>query len=792
MVLTINNDIVEPSFETVPEEMRELNNWVLWQAVETNEVNENGERILSKVLKRADGRSAKSNDADTWTDFHTAFSTYATNNFSGIGFVFEKKNRIIGLDLDGHFEDMQPVTKVAAYICEVTYTEISPSGTGAHAYFIGDMPENFKKKYKDHEGELEIYDDKRFYTFTGVSVGTDEICRDQSIIDKIVKRYFYIEPKTEPVIIEAKDTPVLPDDIVKRKMLKNPKIKKLFDGDISDYDSKSEADLGLCNHLAFWTGKNANQMYRLFKDSELYDDKTDSERNGSTYIFEYGINKAIRDVTDVYKQSLAKPEQSSDLTWDEMVTFDSEEVLSFPENIFPDWLESYVNQVAESTQTPREMAAMGAFSALSIALTKKFNICVYGDWVEPLNTYMLTLMPPSSKKSRVFNDMMKPIQDYQRDKNEQLKVAISQNRHELDLKEKKINSIKTRITQSKKDDVNQLEEQLRYAVEDYENTEEVFPPTYIADDVTPEMLEKLLQENNEKIGIISAEGGLFSSIKGKYSDVSSYEVYLAGYSGDRMSTHRLTRDKIELDNPMISIGVFAQPSIIESLPRDFFDRGLMARFLYSLPKDNRGDRAIRPKPKDPAITQKYYDNIMALMSADTTGVTLRMSDDADINVQLMQEEIESRQKPGNDLAENDDIGNWGGKLVGHMMRLAGLIHMSKTLGSHDLEVRRDTIHAVEDLKDYFISHMKKAFHVSNSDQDTIDAQYLLDKIIEHSVDGRIKNQDLWQQVKKKFKKSRDLQMVLEELEERSFIKLRDLKVNGRGKPARFIILNPNI
>lgn len=804
MVLTINQTIVEPEFDTVPEEMQQLNNWVLWQTATekkrdgTPKVTADGEQILSKVLKRSNGRAAKSDDPDTWTDFHTAYSTYASKKFSGIGFVFEKKNRIIGLDLDGHFDDMQPITKIAEYICSITFTEISPSGTGAHAYFIGNMPERFKHKFKDDEGGLEIYNDKRFFTFTGVSVGQENICKDQSVIDMLVEKYFYKEEmkakqeSNESEILEAANVPVLPDDVVKRKMMKKPKIKALFDGDISEYDSKSEADLALCNHLAFWTGKNRNQMYRLFQQSALYDEKSDSTRDDSTYIFKYGIDVAIEDTTDVYKQAVANPSESKDFVWDDIVTFDSDEVLPFPDDIFPDWLEQYINQVAKSTQTPREMAAMGAFSALSIALTKKFNICVYGDWIEPLNTYMLTLMPPSSKKSKVFNDMMRPIQDYQKEKNEEMKVAISQNYHELDLKEKQIHSIKTKITQAKTDQVEDLQEQLKYAVEDFENTEEIHPPTFIADDTTPEVLAKLLQENKEKIGIISAEGGLFSSIKGKYSDVSNYEVYLSGYSGDRMSTHRLTRSKVELDNPLISIGVFAQPSIIESLPQDFFDRGLMARFLYSLPKDNRGERDIRPPSIDPIVAQRYYDNIKKLLEVNTEGVTLRMSKEADANVQLMQEEIEYRQKPGNDLAENDAIGNWAGKLVGHMMRLAGLIHMSKVLNKSDFSVQRDTIHATEDLKDYFISHMKKAFHVSNMDQDTMDAEYLIEKIIERSVDGRIKYQELWQHVKKKFKKSDELKFILGELEARSFIKIADLRPTGKGRPSKVILLNPNI
>ena len=100
MVLTVNHDIIEPVIENVPDEMYRLNNWVVWKAVESDKVNENGERILDKVLKRTNGLSASSTDPKTWTDFHTAYHAYASGSFDGIGFVFEEKNGIIGLDLE--------------------------------------------------------------------------------------------------------------------------------------------------------------------------------------------------------------------------------------------------------------------------------------------------------------------------------------------------------------------------------------------------------------------------------------------------------------------------------------------------------------------------------------------------------------------------------------------------------------------------------------------------------------------------------------------------------------------
>lgn len=793
MALTINDKIVEPVPETVPEQMQKLNNWVVWKTAPSKKVNEHGEQILDKVLKRTNGASASSIDPKTWTDFHTAYSSYANGKFSGIGFVFEKENRIIGLDLDGHFEDGEPLTEIAEKICNETFVEISPSGTGAHAYFIGDMPEDFKKKYRDHEGELEIYNDGRFFTFTGVMVGQDDISKNQGFINDLVKQYFYKPPENEITYEEARTPNVFPSNEIKRKMFRNDKVKQLFDGDLSEYgNDSSAADMALANHLAFWTGKNPNQMDDIFRESGLYREKWDKvhSSNGDTY-GEMTIKEAIRSCQNVYKQSVENPRESKDHVWDEIVTFDNEDVLPFPKDIFPDWLEDYIDQVAQSTQTPREMAAMGAFTALSIAMTGKFNVEVYDGWVEPLNTYLLTLMPPSSKKSQVFKAMMLPIQDFQKEKSEQMKVAVAQSKHDLDVKEKTINGLKTRISQPKKgDDIRELEQELADAIEDFETTEQVHSPTYIADDTTPEMLTQLLQNNNERMGIVSAEGGIFSTIKGKYSEVSNYDVYLSAYSGDMMSVHRLSREAVQLNEPLISIGVFAQPSVIQNLPREFFDRGLMARFLYSLPKDNRGERSIRPKRRDPVISDTYYNNMKTLLNINASGVTLSLTRNADNLLYLLQEEIEHRQGDGKDLSENDDIGAWSGKLIGQLMRLAGLLHMSKTMSYISYEIEEDTMHIVEKLKDYFISHMKKAFNISSEDPFIKDSEYLLSKILEMQEDNAVKQQSLWQKVKWKFKTAKDIEDPLKLLEDRGYIKVVDLKTESSKKTAKTIILNP--
>jgi hypothetical protein len=60
---------------------------------------------------------------------------------------------------------------------------------------------------------------------------------------------------------------------------------ELWSGRDSRYPSQSEADMGLCFYLGFWTGGDPERMDRLFRNSGMYRGKWDRVHfaNGATY-----------------------------------------------------------------------------------------------------------------------------------------------------------------------------------------------------------------------------------------------------------------------------------------------------------------------------------------------------------------------------------------------------------------------------------------------------------------------------------------------------------------------------
>ncbi len=97
------------------------------------------------------------------------------------------------------------------------------------------------------------------------------------------------------------------------------KFERLWKGNTGGYDSQSEADMALCNMLAFWTGGDQPWMDDLFRQSGLLRDKWDDVHyaDGSTY-GEKTIERAVENTSAFYD-----PESREEQTQDSPSTGDS-------------------------------------------------------------------------------------------------------------------------------------------------------------------------------------------------------------------------------------------------------------------------------------------------------------------------------------------------------------------------------------------------------------------------------------------------------------------------------------
>lgn len=286
-------------YQAIPLELRCLPNWVCWQAVQD-------ERSHSGVSKRPidpkTGNFAKSNDPSTWGDFDTAVQ--AAQKWSGIGFMFSKSG-YFGVDLDDIAEDLQNYRDggggiVTEFVNALqSYAEVSQSGTGIHIICKGCLPKGGRRR-----GKVEMYDSGRFFVMTGQPISEyAEVTECSERIRPLHEKYIGGGKEPTANIRQTSALPQTADEILKAAVnSKNgTKFKALYSGDWSGYySSQSEADIALCNMLAFWTGCDAAKMDALFRTSGLMREKWDRALSGSTY-GALTIQKAIADCTEVYR-----------------------------------------------------------------------------------------------------------------------------------------------------------------------------------------------------------------------------------------------------------------------------------------------------------------------------------------------------------------------------------------------------------------------------------------------------------------------------------------------------------
>lgn len=293
-----------------PEELKQLKRWVGYRLVPDKDDGKPRKVPINAVT----GGNARSNDPSTWCDYLTAKNAADKYGYNGIGFMFVKEDGFVGIDID-HCYDPQTGTfnEVAKAIMAVqpTYMEFSPSGDGIHVWLKGTKP---KGASKNTETGVEMYDSVRYFTVTEKQIPGSPDTVSAALPDTLQRIHDdFLKKKQRPKKKAKKNRgEKLKDDEILEKAAEagNGEVfTELMDGKWEGrYPSHSEADMALCMKLAFWSGKDKEQMDRIFRTSGLFRDKWDQKHHadGSTY-GEETLDRAVESTESVYSTESDSP-----------------------------------------------------------------------------------------------------------------------------------------------------------------------------------------------------------------------------------------------------------------------------------------------------------------------------------------------------------------------------------------------------------------------------------------------------------------------------------------------------
>lgn len=266
------------NFNNIPVEMRALKQWVCYRTYTAKD----GKR-KKVIISPVNGKFAKCDEPETWTTFEHARRYCERYRYEGLTFALTKGITFIDIDHAVNKDTGEILSKEAKELLAIfpdTFIESSVSGTGIHIIVKGSMPNDALKR-NDSKG-LEMYDTKRFVCMTGNLLSDTTTLKDctKSIADI---NYTYIGKKKayEPIFTQSTKSD---NDLVQaiENSRQGDKFRRLYRGDISGYESHSNADFALCSILAWWTN-DYSQIDRIFRNSGLYRDKWDSRRGSLTY-----------------------------------------------------------------------------------------------------------------------------------------------------------------------------------------------------------------------------------------------------------------------------------------------------------------------------------------------------------------------------------------------------------------------------------------------------------------------------------------------------------------------------
>ena len=300
MITNINN---------IPKELTKLKQWCVFKIQPPRKEGQHKGKIPINPIT---GKGASSNDPTTWCSFETASNALKqNNNYDGVGFFFN--NDYIGIDIDDISEEIEKFkhnpTNPNSLIYWLngliahSYLEVSQSGKGIHAIVKGKYPFDTNRR-----GSYEIYGKERFFALTGNILNTQ---KEIKLISKKNLKELYMSTvgkKQNNTPVETRNS--IPnsnnlsiDEIINKMCASSNgvKIKHLMNGEY-DYKSQSEADIALCNYLAFWTNKDAEKMDAIFRQTKLMRPKWD-KKDGATTYGQRTIDKAITDTTETFNSS---------------------------------------------------------------------------------------------------------------------------------------------------------------------------------------------------------------------------------------------------------------------------------------------------------------------------------------------------------------------------------------------------------------------------------------------------------------------------------------------------------
>jgi hypothetical protein len=438
-----------------------------------------------------------------------------------------------------------------------------------------------------------------------------------------------------------------------------------------------------------------------------------------------------------------------------------------------------------------------ALGSISAAIGGKFK--VVDRWKEPVHVQIVAVAEPGSRKSAVFEELTRPLYDWQRERWPEERRRILEWESRERVLDAQLAQAEKKVQQTASTDIDEHNRQAAVLAVAKHRARRPFLTRVIADDITVEKAVSLLFEQGGSLAIMSAESAILGNIGVRYGNEPNYEVLLKGHAGESITVDRIGRGHEDIPHTCLTLCLTVQPAVLVKIGKieGFLDRGGPARFLPVMLPDCRGYEDVDAPPFPQHLRDEWTALIERLLELPRSQNeqhpgpwALSLSPEAADAFRTFRLEVGKAMREGGALR---NISDWAAKHAGAVLRLAGTLHVLEHDEPWEHKISLETMQAAIRVSEFFAEHAQVMYRGMAPGGGEAGAEILLAEL--RKLGPKTTRRGLHQKVKGRiqFRSAADLEPSLALLEDHNIICRRHAgKGTGPGRKSEHIYLNPRL
>lgn len=785
----------------VPSTLQNRNQWLIWKF---------GSDKRKLPINQWGKVSGSNREADYLSYADALKASRVNHGIEGLAWCFTPDDGMFGLDIDDCINtEHKPKPWVVPILRRLyesrTYAEISPSGTGIKAWFLGSYSAS-PTKASVGDGLIELFGAKscQFFCFTGAKIpqAGDDVTDGTTFAAWLIETYF---PKKSATHHHVR--PVTVDDPLDAAMA-----RYVAGSDAPPAGQRNSAAFRLAGHLRAMeyrgqvpteqdVTRHVKQWNACLPEPLEQSELEECIRNSK----EHGTPPAPKIVDGPNGRVVPTTTNGEALGWPmpKPLSVARNEVLPYDSSMLPSCVRLWIDDITDRMQCPPDFPAVATVVVMSGIIGNRFAVRVKqsDNWSVIPNLWGCVIGRPGIMKSPSMEEAIAMVDRLEREESDRCASHMAEWRAEEYRRKARIKHLTSQLERAVRNgddaEIDSISAELGEI-----DTAEVSAPKgrrYVAGDATSQALAVLMSENPSGLIVYRDElSGLIESMKTEGQEGAT-SFYLETWSGKgKVVQDRVGRGRIVVRYATLAILGSIQPARLGPLikqARETGGDGLIQRFQLAVWPDI--DRNFRDVDREPdflaeQLAWEMFKRLasvtpeqMGLPSHSYRPPYLRLSFEAQEAADDWRRDLELRIREP-DLPEV--LQSHYSKLKSVFASLCLIFHLAD---GEPGPIGKPAVDLALRWMPYLESHARRLYRTPLEEEST-QAETILDRIRGGQLRSGFTLKDIYRPQRDGIKTKKDAESAAEHLEEMGWIRRQPEIVRRPGRPILRYDVHPSL